>query len=306
MHEPSIHSSIILTRGGVWGQAIGIPTPPGMIAYIPKYVECGESTPWRHLSRNLCRIIPSYGPRGLEKVMNRLGHGWRLDPVYGAVMPYVLEEELLLFIHPREAMYRLVSQAGEGLELVVEVVWEVARGTNVPLWMLGLTGSYAAGIFHAGSDVDLIAYGWGSAVKMYEYFRENARGPSSEDLGGVTVYPDVDLSWRRGVFKGYSVTWTGAPSSWHCPPLKDYYSISPPVERVEARIHVEPEQAGALLYPPCVQAGDYWIVSYEYNIGGILYEGGVLHISALSSSDDVLFIGLREYPGLIRRLPPSR
>lgn len=302
MNGRSLHSSIILTRSGVWGQAVGIPTPPGMIAYIPKYVACEEPSPWRMLSWNLCRIIPSYGPRGLERVMSRLGGRWRWDPNYGARMPYELLENLTLLLHPVDALRRLVYHPYEGAEGAVSLISDLAGEAGVSVEDLGLTGSYALGIPHGESDVDLIVYGE-AAVRMYDFFASHRRGPSRDDLGGITTFPEIDLSWRRGVLWGYKVTWTGAPIEWHCPPLRSYYTISPPVKRIRAVLNVEPGQAGALLYPPCVRAGDYWIVSYEYNLGGLLYEGGAFELEAYSSKEGVIYLGLREYPGLVRRLP---
>ena len=305
MQEPSIHSAIILTREGVWGQAIGIPTPPGVVAYIPKYVDCRKQSPWKYLSWRLCRVIPSYGPKGLENVMESLGLNWREDPLYGARMPYVLLDDIVLFIHPREALLHLISNPRAGFEPAIEVINEVVRKTRGSVEELGITGSYAMGTPHSKSDLDLIVYGEAAVVKMYDYFKRESKGPSREDLGGITTYPTVDLSWRRRSLNGFNVTWTGVPISWHCPPLRDYYMIQPPERLVKVRVWVDPEQTGALLYPPCVNAGEYWIVSYEYNLGGMFYEGGAFELSAMSSHDNVLYVGLREYPGLVRRLGSS-
>ena len=295
--EPSLHGAIIYTVDGVVGQVQGVPSPPGLIAYLPKYVLCSGGSPWRGRGYSLCREIPHYGPRGLASVMRRLGARWRRDPLYGVEMPYASLYEVARLIRPREALEAFASRAPGGSR-PVEALYTVVRGACVSLGDLGLTGSYAMGIFHSSSDLDLIAYDRGSQ-RLYDYFSGLRRGPSREYLGGVVLEPYVDISWRRARLHGISVTWTGVPRVWHCPPLESYYSIPTPNRVFRGSLRVEPGQLGALLYPPCVEAGGYWVVSFEYNVGGALYEGGRIYVEGLLGGS-VVYLGAREYPGRVR------
>ncbi len=293
----SLHGAIVYTVNGIIGQVQGIPSPPGYITYLPKYRLCDLATPWRGHGYSLCREIPHYGPLGLASAMRRLKGGWRIDPLYGIVMPYASEYEIMKIIDPRTAVKRLVSE-GSIDPRPLETLYTIRREAGVGLDDLGVTGSYAIGIIHPGSDLDIIVYD-DSALRLYEYFLSIREGPSREYLGGVVLEPYVDLSWRRARLGGLSVTWTGVPQYWHCPPLENYFAITPPLGIIEKVLYIEPYQIGALLYPPCVRAGDYWLVSYEYNLGGPLYEGGVVKVRAISGGDTI-FIGTREYPGRIR------
>ncbi|MCE4600096.1 MAG: nucleotidyltransferase domain-containing protein [Desulfurococcales archaeon] len=302
MLKPSPHSSLIVTRDGLVGQVVGVPTPPGYLAIIPKYVECKGPSPWSYKDRMLCRIIPSYGPEGLARVMEALPGRWRRDPLYGTLMPYVADDEVLLFIHPRDALARLIASTPVESAGVVEAVYEIVEESGVSAGELGLTGSHALGAPHSGSDIDLVVYGVEGVVKVYDYFRGIRRGPSREVLEGLEVHPTLDISWRRSRVGGFRVTWVGAPIYWHCPPLSHYYRVEGPSHRYSIRACVEPGQTRALLYPPCVEAGDYWIVSYEYNLGGLFYEGGCFELRTMGTGDGVLYLGIREYPGLVRRL----
>ncbi len=296
-----MHGAIIYTREGVIGQVQGIPSPPGMLVFLPKYRLCSGESPWKGRGYRLCREIPHYGPKGLSSAMRRLPGRWRWDPQYGVIMPYASIDEILMLIDPRRALSRLVKGFVRDPR-PIEALHALVKGSLVSVLDLGLTGSYALGIIHSASDLDLIAYGEEASLKLYSFFSEIREGPSREYLGGVILEPFVDLSWRRAVIEGISITWTGVPRIWHCPPLRDYYALTPPVKRRRLVVKVERGQYGALLYPPCVRTVEgLWLVSYEYNLGQVFYNGGRMFIDALESRG-VLYIGLREHPGRVRIL----
>jgi hypothetical protein len=86
-----------------------------------------------------------------------------------------------------------------------------------------------------------------------------------------------------------------------CKPLKSYFNVDSPVKPVEVTMYVERGQPSALAYPPCVVSSDgIYIVSFEYNVGALLYEGGVLGLEVwLVRAAGTVYLATREMPRLI-------
>ncbi len=308
MEESNPHGSVVYVKGGAILQAIGIPTPKGFIAAIPKYVPCTDArAPWRRPSGHYCRVIREYGPHGVKDALARYMDVWRdvgymlYDGVYEALMPYINLDDVIELVEPRRILLEVVSS---GTGFVAEVASEILKGSNVSLVDAGLTGSYAAGIASpAVSDVDFIIYGCKAALKMYEYYKSALRpveGPRSS-FGGVKVEPPRETGWRRAALDSIPTSWVGVPleTASHCPPLRRYPNIDPPTGRVvRVSLRIDGGDPSALLYPPCVMAGDYYLVSFEYNVADMLFQGGRIAVEAVESlSGGTLYIGLRENPG---------
>ncbi len=300
----------MISRGLVVLQALGLPAPPGYAVVMPKYVACASSA-WRAGPLPLCRVIDEYGPRGLGSALDRAGARTEWDPAYSAPMPYMHWSEALLAAHPQEALHHAL-QTGDGE--VAAVVWELTRA-GVPLEDMGLTGSHALSFHVPGvSDVDIVVYGPDAAEAAYHAFK--ARRPASpprRSVGGLAIEPPWPTGWRRALVDGVAASWMGAPREGpakHCPPLNDYPPRDPPDPQrcVRLEVSVEPGQASALLYPPCVEAGEgLWVVSFEYNIAGPLYEGGVLLVEGVASArGGAVYLGTRECPGRVRALRLTR
>ncbi|GAB6148345.1 nucleotidyltransferase domain-containing protein [Stetteria hydrogenophila] len=302
------HGAIVYTRDGGILQAIGLPAPAGYLAVIPKYAPCrGERTPWARPSGRYCRVVREYGPRGLEDALARYPGpgGVRLlyDGSYAAPMPYVSLEQAAWIVDPREALLRVAS-SGEGS--AAEAAYTVLRGSGVGLGGAGLTGSYAAGIASPTvSDVDFVVYGPEAALRMYEFYSRELQPVEAPraSFGGVTVHPPQGVGWRRAAVDGISSSWVGVPHrpAGHCEPLRRYPNTDPPSgRRVRVEVRVEGGDPAALLYPPCVEAEGYYIVSFEYNLAGLLFEGGRLEVEGVASAGGtVVYLGLRENPGRV-------
>jgi len=290
------HGSIIYYNDLIL-QVLGLPSPPGLLPVMPKYRACRARSPWRRPSGPYCRIAREYGPGGLEDTLTLSGLQERYDPLYKSPMPYIPLMQVQAAITPGEAMREFtmrLSAAPKNVERAAEYIYHVI-GTRG----LGLTGSLAAGIPHARSDIDLVALDNRTAQRLYEVFASLSQGPRRDSFSGVTVWPPVDLSWRRTRIYGVRITWIGAGEK--CRALRSYYDVDPPVRRWEGVLRVEPGQDSALAYPPCVRAGDYWLVSYEYNLGGVLYEGGKIRVSGVAG-DKVVYVGVRESPARLEVL----
>ncbi|MCE4624672.1 MAG: nucleotidyltransferase domain-containing protein [Desulfurococcales archaeon] len=295
------YGSVVISRSGVVGQDLGLPVS-GYCAFMPKYVFCGDpTTPWRlHGIIPLCRVIRGYGPLGLDRAVRLSSVREILAPQYGSVIPVYGPWDVLVRVDPRTALVRVLSRG----PLDVIDVLSVVRSWGISMADIGLTGSFAGGYWHDKSDVDLVVFDSDAVLRMYHAFRERATTPdraTKVDLGGLVVRPYTDLSWRRTIISGRGVTWIGVPPEplLHCPPLKAIRtSPRPPRRFVEVEVDIPPGQLSALLYPPCVRAGGLWIVSYEYNVGGILYEGGRIVIRGVAG-DGVVYLGLRENPGTL-------
>lgn len=299
------HGTMIYTVDGLVGQVIGIPSPQGLIPVIPKYVSCSGGE-WLRPGGRFCRVIPHYGPEGLELGIRGSGLIERFDPQYGSPMPYVSEYSVLLRTPPREALARVLRGPAGPLHEKAVLVAELLGSCGISLGDLGLTGSVAAGIQREGvSDLDFVVYGSPAAVSMAECFSSIAgagAGGFRGEFGGVTVDPPVNTSWRKGIVGGQRVTWVGVRTGpGECPPLSSYEKLSPPLEPVEARLRVPEGQGGALTYPPCVESSEgVYLISYEYNLAAVLYKGGRLEVSGTISADGrAIYVGLRARPGRV-------
>lgn len=303
------HAALAEAPGGLLGQLVGLPAPPGHAVFVPKYKVCGEGGPWRRPGARLCRVIIEYGPRGVAGALAKAGLPQAHDPAYAAPIPYVSCDSLSV-ICPPEALMDALSR---GVNDVVAVAGLLAD-QGVPLESLGLTGSNALGAAVPGlSDVDLIVYSdsdGSEAVDVARIFSSlTPAGPPRSDFGGVRVYPPAGVGWRRARVAGVTASWVGVPRrgiSAHCKPLSSYPPRDPPrpQARVSLRVSVRPGQPEALLYPPCVDAGaGLTLVSLEYNLALVLYTGGVFKISGIASeSGGTVYLGLREEPGYLKRL----
>ncbi|MCX8195491.1 MAG: hypothetical protein N3F67_00170 [Acidilobaceae archaeon] len=299
--EPE-HGSLIFSRGLV-AQVIGIPSPPGMVAAIPKYELCRDS-PLKG-SVGFCRLIWSYGPRGVESVIPFARA--RQDGLYGALMPYFPREEAWQIVRPREALLHALSSPPKGLGREMLEALAFLRSWGLSPAELGLTGSLALRAENpAISDVDFVVYGSRAAERAYYALLSLGEGERAE-LGGISAIPPLSSGWRRNKLGGTYVSWAGVPLEGElCDPLRSYFSLPTPRRATRAEVKVEGGQASSLLYPPCVEASDgRYLVSFEYLLGRAFYEGGRLEVRALESWDKrVLYLGLRELPGEIRKVSP--
>ena len=310
--ETATHGSIIYAKDSSILQVVGIPSPPNLIPVIPKYVPCRKG-PWKRPSGPYCRVIDFYGPLGVKSAITRIGMSERLDPLYSSAIPYIYRSEILYVIEPREAMNNLAVSAR--FHYYTSLIEKISRESSVSIENLGITGSVAAGIaVHGLSDLDIIVYGNYNAVKMFEYFKSRLSriGPliAKRNHGGVKSSP-IDIGWRRQQFNNSMfVSWIGVGFSHEkCAPLKSYWSIESPDTRriVKTTLYIKPWQETALTYPPCVHSNSgVHIISFEYNIGTLLYQGGKILIEGVPSiSNNTIYLGLREFPGGVYRIRAS-
>jgi len=305
------HGSVVTLRSGLLGIEIGLPAPAGLIPLIPKYVIC-ERGLWLRGSIGFCRVISHYGPGGLEEALNRAGLSLAYDGAYGASMPYARGFDVIEYVSPRTALEtRVLSGRGELQHVLMRAV--TALADKVGLSSLGLTGSYAMGIEREFSDVDLVVYGGDAAQAAYDLFTSAAVPVSCEtEFGGFKLEGWPCVPWRRGLLSDVPtpVSWVGVPPSLasHCKAFTERGPSPSRLTSFKGVLTVSGSQPEGLLYPPCVRSEEgYVIVSYEYNAGGPLYQGGVLEVTGLlAATEDVIFLGSRELPGSLRLLKPYR
>jgi hypothetical protein len=300
--EPE-HGSYVITRDGLVGVVIGIPRPPELLPIIPKYVICRESL-WARGGSGFCRILEMYGPRGVSDTLARIGFKEYHDGIYNSPMPYVRMSDVVEVTRPRDALANVTSRPSNELHYELLEVLGLLTESGVELSNVGLTGSLAIGIENVRvSDIDLVVYGSGSAEIAYQVFR--GLGGSFTHLGefgGLKVKPGVSIGWRRARFKRYIVGWVGVPGVGElCEPIRSYFSVQSPTTPVDLVVVIERAQAQALTYPPCVMSRDgVYVVSFEYNVGALLYEGGVFRIRGLADRGaGVVYLATREMPGFI-------
>ncbi len=289
----TVHGAQLILSNSTIVQVLGIPAPPGLVPVIPKYRPCRGPSPWRGVSGAYCRITRKYGPLGVEAGIGASGLRERWDPLYGAPMPYVEDAEVSVCVEPRRALLHAIA-AGEP---VVTRVVDYLRSRGVSTTCLGLTGSRALGIAHEESDVDLVVYD--CVEEVFELFESLSSDWGRPELGGVRAHPLTSASWRRARIENINTTWV--PARNLCPPLSSYWRIEPPDSKTRLILEVEPRQPWSLGYPACaVSKSGVWIVSYEYNLAGILYRGGVMEVEGVASRDGkIVYLGLREEPGTL-------
>lgn len=301
------HGSMVITREGLIGQAVGVPKPEGLIPVIPKYVPCRGESPWVKSGLSLCRVLQDYGPRGIGETLKALGFAETLDGLYNSPMPYVREIDTVSVVAPREALERVLRGPLSPLSYEVLKVLSTLRSFKVKLENLGLTGSIALSFENPKiSDVDLVAYGFETAELLYGAFLSLRVKPLiSSKLGGLKVSPELDVSWRRADIGGVHVTWVGVPLEGElCKPLKEYFKVRGPVMEARVTVSIEGGQESSLLYPPCASSLEgVHVVSFEYNVAAVLYEGGVFSVYGLVDREgSTVYIATRQLPGSILRL----
>ncbi|MEB3780420.1 MAG: hypothetical protein GSR85_09390 [Desulfurococcales archaeon] len=307
------HGTILYDRYLNIYQVIGIPHPKDRIPVIPKYTPCSDGK-WSLNGLRYCRVIKEYGPSGLKDALSKSKLSQEYDPLYGSLMPYLMLSEVLRAIRPRDALRNLVTgnyMKNESLLLdTINIINIIREETGIGLEDLGLTGSIAAGIAVSDfSDIDVVVYGANNSTLLYDFFKSNLALTMrfKATYGGVSVENAPRYSWRRGMVKGINrpVSWVGIPRNGEqCEVLKHYFSIDPPAMEWRGYIVVEGGQPTALIYPPCAATRDgTYIVSFEYNLASLLYEGGVFRINGVMGERGItIYLGLREYPGYIKVL----
>ncbi len=256
---------------------IGLPSPPGLIPAIPKYV-ISRKGPWGRGRVRFRRILRKYTRQGIDEAVASAGLTPRIDYLYNTPMPYIEEPSILYRIDPLTALEEIVSHPrGRVSHTLLHFLGEASTSAEA----VGVTGTLALAIENDYiSDIDLIIVTIEPSRFMTKFMEQ--------------VKPHPTLPWRRGYYRGVHVSWTGVNpyGTLHCPPLSSYWRIQTPVERGHWRVYVEPGQEAALLYPPCVESSDgRFIVSYEYNMGYTLYRGGYLLVDGVASSN-VIYTGV--------------
>ena len=304
------HGSVVTLRSGLLGVEIGIPAPAGYVPVMPKYVPCDKGA-WSRGTVRFCRVIKTYGPTGLSEALVKSGLTLTYDPSYGAAMPYVRASDLLDYKSPREALLHRALSGGGGLGHVlsraIRFMGSLAGGLDV----LGLTGSYAMSIEADFSDVDIVVYGGEAARQAYEGFMAAVTSAECrEEFGGVSIRGWPCRPWRRGFVSDVPVplSWVGVPPGGpasHCPPVLEGPGVDG-LTPTRVNLAVPGGQETALLYPPCVRTEEgMYIVSFEYNAGGPLYEGGEVKASGLITyRGHTVILGSREFPGALELLRP--
>jgi predicted nucleotidyltransferase len=297
---------MLITKEGLIAQALGLPLSASKVPIIPKYVISKERSPWELHGIYFSRIISEYGPKGLSKAVAQAKSlvNTCFSETFLTEMPCVDIIDVLYMSMPQDALQRILRAPRNELEIDVIEVLSTLKEHGISVNDLGITGSTALGFGNpAISDIDLIVYD-NASLKILELFTSQSKRPLlKENIGGLRVRPPIDVSWRRAyLLKRRAVSWIGVPEQVlsHCDIVRKY----PPLKQCKIRVHIEPEQEGALLYPPCVVSIDgRYVVSFEYNLAYELYMGGTFEIKGMCSEGLlIVYLGTRESPGFITRI----
>ena len=298
------HGTVVFTREGLILQSLSIPTPPGYIAALPKYLVCSGDTPWKTRGGvGFCRLMKRYSVEDLERALPLAADLAKKDPLYGVSMPYINldSSRVISTIDPREALAKVISSGPHwAIDVLVEVKSEIKDSVEV-----GITGSLAAGIYHDKSDIDMVfLVDLGYAENVLELFSRIGRPEITKIKYKGWLKAEVEVGWRRRLVKGRRVTLVMAPpkAGFHCRPLKEYWAIESPSSIKSVIVKVKPGQPEALLYPPCVKGdNNLHIVSYEYNLALELYKGGLFKVKGLASGE-ALYLAVRGVETVLDRI----
>ena len=163
-----IEGDYIETFNGIIFAVKGFLHPPGFAVAYPKYYPRQHGDRFRHgkpyakiesiaeCYRFLREVEPSY---------------LRFDPVFNETLPEVPLSHVAEYYSPRKFLEALVARE-ENLDWLEKVCLEMAKllseASGVPLKAFGVSGSTMLGLHRAGSDIDLVVYGFREGVKVYE------------------------------------------------------------------------------------------------------------------------------------------
>ncbi len=290
------HDSTIITKDLLVAVEIGIKSPDGLIPVIPKYINC-ENSKWKRKKISFCRILSEYGPYGISNAIKNSKIKMIYDPAYKIMMPYVRQEDIMIYNNPKDAFIENFINSYRYVESLP--LFELIKDLDIT--QIGITGSYSLGMQYEESDMDLVIYGEKNVELIYNKFINNTNIIECKNEFGGVIIEGPCTSWRRGSYKGMAYSWTGVPNeiAYHCDPIKNYNKITIPYKIENLNVYIPKGQIGGLLYPPCVKdSNGRYIISFEFNAGYLLYNGGYINISGLSDEKTIV-IGTREFPGKI-------
>jgi hypothetical protein len=293
------HDSTIITKDLLVAVEIGIKSPEGLIPVIPKYVSCRESK-WKRKKLSFCRIISEYGPYGISDAIKSSKIKMLYDPIYRIKMPYIKKEDIMIYNNPKDVFTENFIYSYKYIESLP--LFDLIKDLDIK--QIGITGSYSLGMQYGESDIDLVIYGEKNVELIYNKFINNTNIIECKNSFGGVIIDDLCVPWRRGTYRGMAYSWTGVPNeiASHCDPIKDYNKIIIPDKVENLNVYIPNGQINGLLYPPCVRdSNGRYIISFEFNAGYLLYNGGHLSISGLSNEKSII-IGTREFPGKISKI----
>ncbi|WP_062662624.1 hypothetical protein [Aeropyrum camini] len=224
-----VHGAMIFDRLSRIHQAVGVPSPPGLIPAIPKYEPCMEDAPWSRAGLRFCRTLEHYTPTGVEDSARRLGLDMRFDGLYNVHMPYVPSENVTLYIHPAEALDQVYRQ---GPYWTLKTLHKIARALErLPLRGFGLTGSLATQTSNpAYSDIDIVVFEALDPYTLLETLEKLGRPELDTIEYRGPLQGSYRVGWRRRLVEGRRVTFVAAPlePGSTCKPLSTYWAIDTP------------------------------------------------------------------------------
>ncbi|MCE4604589.1 MAG: nucleotidyltransferase domain-containing protein [Aeropyrum sp.] len=277
-----------------------------MIPAIPKYEICSKPSPWARAGVRYCRILARYTPEDLEESLKASGLPRRKDGIYNTIMPYVPRGDIVEYRSPKAALDEIL-QAGRpywAVGPIARTLKSVGKGDPEAV---GVTGSIAGGYYGAHSDIDIVVYSPNYPELVVRKLLETGETDVAIARYSGVFEGSYPIGWRRRVVEGKRVTVTLAPSrpGSHCEPLKNYWRVPTPEKSIYMREAIIPSgQESALLYPPCFRTSDgVWIVSFEYNVSYLAFEGGPFKLMGVADgSGTTIYLAVRSVRTLFKRL----
>ncbi len=300
----------MLDRAGSIYSVIGIPPPPGNVIAFKKYHLCNDlESIWKRGNRRYCRLVQDYTQYSI------LTHTLTvMDPRFNTEVPVISTMNIERTLDPFNGLHRILTHPEDTLQYtLIDFLSEINRETGIRLDSWGVTGSILAGIHNPDkSDIDLILIGEEPSKAVFEYMKKR-QFPRIVNWASIQSRYEMDPRILKLISKGRSrFMWKNHKISiifiegdiYHpkyCETFHGFLTwnaiVLKEAKRFKGIVKIDSNK-GALTYPPCVDTGNYLLMSFDHALAPILEESRCLSIDTLSGRTvdgiDIVFLGVKE------------
>ncbi|MCE4605905.1 MAG: hypothetical protein F7B59_01040 [Desulfurococcales archaeon] len=304
------HGSLVLDKNSSIYSVIGIPPLPGTIIAFKKYQLCNnDESIWARYNRRYCRLVHDYTQYSILTHTSTM-----LDPRFYTEVPVISTIDARRMLDPFRKLKKIMVHPEDSLHFkIIDFLNKTKRETGIELEFWGVTGSILADIHNPDiSDIDLILFGEENSEIIFEYLKRR-RFRRIINWENLQSRYEIDPKLLKLLSEGRSrFMWKDSKFSItfiegniyrpkYCRTLQGFLSwdnlILKELRRFRSTIKIDSTN-GALTYPPCIDANDYLLLSFDHILAPILYGSKCLRVDALvgRTIDDIeiVFLGVKE------------
>ena len=304
------HGSLVLDKNGSIYGVIGIPPLPGTIIAFKKYEMCDNTESiWIKYNRRYCRLVHDYTQYSILTHTSTIQ-----DPRFHTEIPVISTIDIERILDPFQGLKKIMALPKDALHFkIIDFLDKMKQETGIEQEFWGITGSILADIYNpVRSDIDLILFGEENSEIVFEYLRRQ-RFRRIINWENLQSRYEIDPKLLKLLSKGRSrFVWRDSKFSItfiegtihrpkYCDKLQGFLSwrniILKEIRHFNDTVRIDSSR-GALTYPPCIDANDYLILSFDHVLAPILYGSNCLRVDTLigRTVDDVeiVFLGIKE------------